>query len=444
MYAPFYFLIHAPWAQYVFGFSFFVPFAWLLCRESKKPLLSLVLYLGFFPFLFQFVHDMGPVKFAMLLFPLGALIFRKILQAPAPLSYGYAVLLAVLFVCATEEKPFFLYTLPSLGLFALALAAGTGSFKDLAEKIKNAWMPLSAAAVTGGVGLILLFFSTNRDGLYYGTWLVDLANHMPPLEVWMSVFFDFMTYWPSYASNYYQMESDFFGAIMFRLALAVFVIFCIAAAVHGKFLATYSRPRLILLLASFFITLVIFFFMGNEWAGHHFVFLWVPLMVLFADLAVSLAPGFTMIAVAGFLALNLWSVIALTQLKEKPHTSSERAAIFAYFDNEAVASQALINFSSWGGYYIQSLYGPRNQLVTYTEPYGYEDKRTATLNPKDAEELFLLAQKTGRRIYNICYGAICNKVALEAIFGNQLTFEEIMPSLPNWHVFAALPRKGEK
>jgi len=442
LYAPFYFLIHAPWGQYVFGLSFFAAFAWLLSRESKKPLLSLVLFLEFFPFLFQFIHDMGPVKFAMLLFPLGALIFRKVLQTPAPLSYGYAVLLALLFVSATEEKPFFLYTLPSLGLFALALTAGKDSMKELGEKIIDIWKPLAAAAATGGVCLLILFFSTNRDGLYYGAWLANLANNTAPIDAWLGAFFDFMTYWPSYAGNYYKVESDFFGAILFRLALAVFIIFCITSAVQSKFLATYSRTRLTLLLASFITTLVIFFVMGNEWAGHHFVFLWVPLAVLFADLAVSLSPGLAMIAVTGFLALNLWSVIALTQLKEKPESSSERAAIFEYFNDKAIASQAIINFSSWGGYYIQSLYGPRDQLVTYSEPYGSDNERTATLSPQDADQLYNLSQKTGRRIYNICFGDICNKVALGAIFGNRLTFEEIMPGLPNWHVFAASPRKG--
>jgi hypothetical protein len=200
----------------------------------------------------------------------------------------------------------------------------------------------------------------------------------------------------------------------------------------------------VLLLASSAITVAIFIVIRNAWAAHHFIFLWVPLILLFADLVAGLTPELMMIAMTGFLGLNLISTVILTQQSETVRSARERDVIFRYFSDDAIASQAIINFSSWGGYYIQSLYGPKDQLVTYTEPYGVESTRTTSLSPKDAKGLLQLSQQTGRQIYNVCFSELCNKVSLEALFGFELTFKDVLPGLPHWHVFVGTPRSKKK
>ncbi len=432
LYAPFYFLFHAEGAQYVFGLCFLLGFAFLLSRETKKPWLSFALFLAFFPFVFQFVHDTGPVKFALLLFPLTAIILRKMLQPPTATSYGYAAVLALLFVAATEDKPFFIYLMPGLGFFALALLAGDGNLKSLVGRLKLSRKPLITAAILTTVLMLLFLFSTNRDGKYYISWLMDMRvtehkSDAPATELFTA----FLFHWPVYTHYFYNLTGNTLDTLLFKLVTAVLVLLCAALTITGKFLAN-CKTRTALLALSFLATTIIFAIAGNVWAGHHFIFLWAPLMLLLADLVAALTPGLALTVTAAFVALNLCSVIMLTQENPAPRNSAERDAITAYFADNNRAAQSLINFLSWGDYFIQALYGPKDQLVTYVEP----------LTPIDAEHLLTLAQKTNRTLYNVCYGFGCNETQLNGMFGNKIEFQDAMPGLSYWHIFVATPKKA--
>jgi hypothetical protein len=437
LYAPFFFLFHAPGAQYAFGLIFLLTFAGLASRATAKPLLSFAVILSFFPFVYHFVHDTGPVKYAMLLFPLSGFFLKRILQTSGPVRYGYAVIGPLLLVCAVEEKPFFLYLLPSIVFFALALAGNEKNPGALHTALKKARGPLLVAAGVAIIGILLLLFSVNVHGSRYIWWLINLSDSkkLPPGD-WLNAFSDFMLYWPFYAHYTYALADDYAGAVTLKLVTFGFFIASGAIAARAMARGFYPKQRLMLLGLSFASMAVIFLIVRNTWAGHHFVFLWAPLVFLLADLIALLTPGLAMGVAAGFFALNLWSVLALTQETPQARNSPERTAILHFFD-EARASKAIINVSSWGDYYIQALYGPENQLVTYTEPYI---QTPLPLTPADAQSLLLLAQKTGRTIYNVCYGPSCTKEALESVFGGTIKFEDALPGLPNWRVFVAAPR----
>jgi hypothetical protein len=123
--------------------------------------------------------------------------------------------------------------------------------------------------------------------------------------------------------------------------------------------------------------------------------------------------------------------------------------VFDYFDHNAPPSQTIVNWSSWGGYFIQSLYAPKNLLVTYTD----------TLDDAAAQKLLALAKATHRRIYDVCldplqdtpfaglpvhtdgktYRTLCDARYFDDRFNGALHFREVMPGLSIWHVFAANP-----
>jgi len=439
LYAPFYFLFHTSGAQYAFNLCFLLAFAALLARATAKPLLSFALVLAFFPFVFQFVHDTGPVTYAMLMFPLSAVFLKKIMDA-SPTRYFYAAVWAFLVLAAIEEKPFFVYLLPSLGFFALALTVKDKNFGDGMARLKKARGALLTGAFLLITGTLLLFFSTSRNGDFYIVWLTALTQRALPVGSWFGSFADFLLYWPSYARYTFDLAGNSLTQLLFSLAVVGFFLAGLAAAIFLLRRNAARKLRWIFLGLSFLSSAVIFLVLRNTWAGHHFVFLWVPLIVLFADLAASLAPGPALGLVSAFLVLNLWSIGALTQAPLQIRNAGERAAIFRFFADDARASQSIIDFSSWGGYYIQSLYGPKNQLVTYTEPYDQQLLDNLPLMPEDARRLLSLAHKTGRRLYVICTGAACNKMALDAVFKDAVAFEDALPGLQNWRVFAAGPR----
>ena len=57
-----------------------------------------------------------------------------------------------------------------------------------------------------------------------------------------------------------------------------------------------------------------------------------------------------------------------------------------------MAAKNVLNFSFWGGYYQQSLYGDRAQIVTYIEP----------MNAGDVTALKDIARRTSRDILDVC------------------------------------------
>jgi len=440
LYAPFYFVFHAPIAQYGFGLCFLFGFAGLMGRAMAKPLLGFAITLAFVPFVFHFVHDLGPVKFALLCYPLSGILLAQILKAPSPLRYGYAVGLAFLIMAGIEEKAFFLYLLIPVGFFALALAAGDRGFGELKAALYNARWALVLAALVVVAGVLILFFSENDRGQSYIVWLADMVDNRRSFSGRIDLLFDFFFYWPAFAHTYFDMNDDTASAILFKAATAVFCAIVAWFAAKSGFFST-LKARHTLLGLSFLSTTVIFIGAQNVWAGHHFIFMWAPLILLFMDFAATLAPMLAIILIGGFFAFNLASLAALTQGTFLGTNAPERAAIFHYFDNDEIASHAIINFSSWGAYYIQAIYGPKNQLVTYTEPHDLETLRRVSFMPQDAAALLEIAHQTGRRIYNICYGPTCTKEGLESVYDNKIAFEEVLPGLQFWHVFAATPRR---
>jgi hypothetical protein len=178
-------------------------------------------------------------------------------------------------------------------------------------------------------------------------------------------------------------------------------------------------------MASAVVGAVVFFIFHNVWAGHHFIFLWVPLILLFADFIVAVPPPWRTRLVAAYLLLNAATFLVVLQKPHAVHASPDRDVIRAYFSDEAMAAKAIVNYSSWGGFYQHAIYGPKSQLVTYIEP----------LEKKESAKLFQIAGETGRTIYNACYGDLCNTSVLEKAFGGRLRFKEVSLGLAKWRLF---------
>ncbi|MEJ0062090.1 MAG: hypothetical protein WDO70_02545 [Alphaproteobacteria bacterium] len=445
LYAPVYFLFHSPAGQYGFGLAFLGGFAFLLARLAVNPRLSLALTLAFFPFTIQFVHDTGPVSFATLVFPLGALLFRRMMRSGPPLPrHGYAALLALLVFLGVEEKIFFLFLLPSFILFCLAFAAGDGNGGDaerdlrgLTRRLETARAPIASFLALAFAGIMFWLLSTNTAGNTYLEWLMKIAEGSPvPFAGRLGAFAQAMLFWPFFAHKYFVLDAAEAFPMLLQAGIFSFMAFCLTVAWKNR---DKDGCRALLLALSFGAGALCLLLTPNSSAGHHFIFLWVPLLALLNDALARLKPP-AMLAAAGFFcALNLACALFLTQMPVNPESARDKDAIFARFNAEDSASGSIVNFASWGGYYIQALYGPKNQLVTYTEPYMAEDQRPLPILPGEAAALLDLSAATKRRLYNICAGRLCSRASMQTAFGNRARIEEIMPGLATWRVFEAIP-----
>jgi hypothetical protein len=450
LYAPVFFLFRAPAGQYWFGIAFFLVFAMMMARLMAKPALGLPVVLSFFPFLFQFIHDTGPIHFSMLVFPLGAVLFRRMTAEKQNNRWLYALGLALIVFLALEDKIFFVYLLPGVAFFSLAFT-GEENWAAFSARLKKFWLPVLGAIILTAAGLLTLLFA-DSSGMTYLKHVESVAENKFSAELIFQTFLIFFFAWPAYAHRIFTMpSSDFINAFMpdIALALCLFTV-CCSLAFLKRLRPFYLAPRTCMLVLSFIAIGATFLILGNVWAGHHFVFMWVPLIVLFVDLLATLQSAVLIGVTAIFFVTSALPVLELSLWPIETNTARDRENIFAYFQDKKLAASAIINYSTWGGYYINALYGPKDQLVTYIQP----------LTHTDAQKLLALAHKTGRRIYNVCsdpffgtpyqgipiidnrkwYKSICDKTYLEDMFDDKLRFEDVMPEQKIWHVFAASPR----
>ena len=409
LYAPVFFLFRLPEAQYAFGLICFAVFAWLMAQLTAKPLRSFPVFLSFFPFVFNFVHDMGPVHNTLLLFPVSVWLARKIL-ARGPAAYGYAALLSVLAVLAVEEKIFFVYLLPAFAFFILAFLG-----KNLRDEIKTllrAWRPLLLCKLLFLALFTALMLSTKTNaphaGMTYFAWLrlMTSGNTAPLYDIAsLSMFekwFRFLLFWPHYAGRFFvtnlaDMQGNpvlSFTAFMTLITLPALLFaggIGGTVAVRWKPFDVMPRHRLIFLLLCFAACAATFTFFGGVWAGHHFVFIWLPLLAIACDLIACLDGPLLIAASLLLAAANLAPALWLTQADLHYEVSRERAAVDAYF-TPARTAHAVIAYESWGYHFIQRDYGAPERMIFIT-PFR---------SPASAQRLDEILAATGRDFYMVC------------------------------------------
>ena len=478
LYAPFYHQFFSEKSQFVYGILYYMPFMFILSRLTSKPTQSFFLFLAFFPVLFQFVHDTGPIKFSAIVFVLTPLTYRILLNKSRSLQIIGGVAIGSLFGLATEEKVFFVYLLLPLALFMLAETHKTADDKHpvvpllgrirsapwkqlalfiLAETHKSAGQPhpiasflghirsmpwkqnlkeslsgpntggafIIALSLTSLIAISMIFFSTVPSGQHYLSYIRQHGLHLSFGRV-MDDFKLYILMWPHFAHREYKQASINYGWL---LQLGTLMLKPTSVVVYKRNAPLASCPplRVRFLLASSFSLLLLSMITGTFWAGHHYVFAWIPIMVLFAEIIAGEKAHQRQRLMAFYFAINLLSVLSLIATKPIPSTLAERSRIYAYFNEPKRSADSIINYSSWGGYYIHALYSPRDALVTYIEP----------LKTDETAKLMDAAQRTNRKIYNVCSTEqeACSAEKIEQAFSSALRFKEVPLGLKVWRVY---------
>tara|TARA_B100001123_G_C15129561_1_gene954733 strand:- start:672 stop:1115 length:444 start_codon:yes stop_codon:yes gene_type:complete len=117
------------------------------------------------------------------------------------------------------------------------------------------------------------------------------------------------------------------------------------------------------------------------------------------------------------------SVTILSSTKVNIRSSKEISKISVYLNDKNIARDSVINFSSWGGYLQQSIYGDKSQIVTMTNP----------LNIAMANKLNNLRVKKNRNyILNICYD--CSSNNIKQMFNSAKKVKIVDLKTNNWKV----------
>jgi hypothetical protein len=373
---------------------------------------------AFFPITYQMLHDTGPIRIAMLSFPLIALMARQMMQSHAVLRYALGLCAAFVMACAVEDKPFYLLLTPGLFFYVLAFVEGS-----MLQCFKRCVGPMLLALVAFSVliALILLQRVGSQSELYYYQTLSSVGGRHTLMET-LNALALFMFDPSAYAHRDFMINQ-----FSINLSIgAMLLLFLIPLLISGLLQRRFDRADLCLLL-SFVCTIGIFMVNRAVWAGHHFVYLFLPLLSLFLR---QIRPHNACRRMGGLVCLGLFCVGLLSSTQTFAYVSPGGSVLTTYLQHDEVGNHSLINFSSWGLYYIQSLYGAQGQSVTYAEP----------LTPSIAEMLVAKARSQGRDVLNACLD--CDVNSMHASFGAHAdSIEEIPINALPWRVFRIHPQQ---
>jgi len=421
LYFPLWSVWRSIYSYYLLGFVFIFTFSIALVKALGLERRYIFIPLGYFPIAYLFIHDTGPVRLGLLSFPALTLLTAKIIDSNGLLrKIIYCSIASALVVFCVEDKPFYLYLLPTLFLFIIGCRSHAIANFDLRKDIRDNAIPFLFFCIALSVSLYILLCTGKVGEFTYFKFLTNSVQESISLARQFKFICKYTFSFPSFGHRNFDISplAELFGL----LPVLLFIPWLVR---HLRRTETCSKRILVLFGASYLIGLLVFLSIRNTWAGHHFVFLQVPLVSLLLILAKTDSKAFKMVLTFVLLS-NVYSVAVLSASPIGIHCARERELFFDYFDKPEIASKNIINFSSWGGYYYQSIYGDDSQLVTWSEQ----------LNPTEASKLTLLAKETHKNIINACLD--CSPNLMTELFPTSKV-SELELGLNHWKVFQIYP-----
>lgn len=430
LYAPFYFLFPSIYSHYFYGFISLVIFAVLMVKGLSVKRNTVFIPLLFFPFLYSFIHDIGPINLAMISYPILIMAVSKLFDPQQSLKNFVLWLLAAFLTTlfALEDKTFFVYLLPQIFMICIAFTlyryqGSNSAFQFLRTKLS---VPIYIKLVLLGsvviLALAMILFLIQVEGMSYYRYLKEIriiSMRENPIARWeiLASIFNFV-FTPILMVHRTLIPTEF-ALITSRL------LFIPILAGLAMYLWRSKSTALWLILLSNLALGLIYIYSKNVWSAHHFIFLFIPIVILLMLWANTSKTAYWLII--SLLFLNLAGNISLAL--NSPviwHASPSREIIFRYLSKPEIAQKSVINFSSMGGYSIQALYGDKSQVVVWT-----------SLNaPNAGKNLMGILSKSGRKsILNVCNSQEgCSYELLRKHFPTQ-SINKVGPEVSSWIIW---------
>ncbi len=424
LYYPLFLLIPHPISHKLLGAIFFLVILWLTNRleqdHSKQSWWLLRLAISF-PILYQLVFDTGPVRWGLLVL-FGSPLLIKYIQQQRNIIFNLAIqlLLGITVFLAVEDKPFFLYLVPSL--VCVCLAYNCTSIKDAVKLLSNTILASLVFVTLTGIYL----FGAKVGEVSYFEHLSRFSGDRSWQRAWEVLQLNL-----SHLTNWYLCAHRNWSAVGFvhdvnahlGITLLELVLFSLWKVRHQ-----FNHSRAIWLSLALLCSTLIFLSMQNVWAGHHFIFSYAILFLLFNHCLNYASCNIKQI----FLVLtSLYAIfISLQFLFTQPfvEASREREHIFSYLAQPEIGQSYVIVHNNWGTYYQSALYGDRQQLVIYAEPMG----------EAEVARIVEVSRGLDRGVLIVCRGDKCNANTLHNQFQKQFTFMPVALPTQEWQVWRSL------
>ncbi len=434
-YYPFFRLSPSFMTQKLVGVFFLIIFvATLMLLEEKNKISVMVIFGLSFPIIYQLTNDTGPVRYGIFMTVFTPLCVKFILRIRQNyIKIVLNIILGFMLFLAVEDKPFFLYFIPSIILLTIAYNHDENRPRITVYSIKfllrQMWV--SIMIFVSFTSFLLIAKTTSGEA-----YVSDLMKAVKPqtLTDALANLLSYMTNFQKFSSFVYDYHKFRLLNVLFSLSIWCYGFFFIAK-IHKKGVNSLLPSKILFTSLALVVSIFVLLLMRNARTGHHFIYPYI-----FALLIVCQATSYETEGKAKFLVLysffSILLVIQLLLLVPRPQSSWERYKIFEYLKQETTARNYIIAHLSWGTYTIASLYGHKDQLSidipTWKSARGHEG---ISVDRKIAMEIMALSYRVKRRILCVCRGPDCNSEALFNIFLKKISFEEVHLANSDWKVY---------
>lgn len=391
-YYPFYLLYPHPVSAFLSGL-FLAVVALLGAKKLLKCGWDVLLALVFSNFfiLYAFIQDSGSQGLqAMLIFWIPCLVQNALRRPNIGVGMAWGIAAAFLSFAALEAKPVFVYSLLCITIITLFAAKPELYQRD---RIGTNILRLLPGAVLFGV-LFWIFFFASKVG--YGNYFEALSGyssrfpflqkaHMTRivqlLEAYWLQFasaanYAYLTYIPAHAYHSPPIQNiplDWLKLLLslpFWLAAGALMFLRIRKPDNAQTPPSATMANVFLL--SGLLLLILFAWNNSLINPHHTMQAFLMVATGIALKAETLKPHYpkfvrtVLLLVAG---ANLFTASYMAATRPTWRGADYVIKALKPLNNEELASKTAIICVDWGSYYIVSLYGPKNQVVLYFDPW---------------------------------------------------------------------------
>jgi hypothetical protein len=424
LYYPFFLLIPHPISHKLLGAIFFVVILWLsthLEQDHTNQSWWLLKLSMSFPIFYQLVFDTGPVRWGLLVLFSSPLLIKYIQQQRHIIfNLALQIFLGIITFLAVEDKPFFLYLLPSL--ICVCLAYNWTSLRDAVKLLGNTMLAVVVFVTLTGIYL----FASKVGEVSYFEHLSGFIGDRSWQRAWevLQLNLSYLTNWYLYAHRNWSAVG-FVHDVNAHLGITLLELNLLVVWKVRHYL---NSSRVIWLSLGLLSNVVIFLYTQNVWTGHHFIFSYAISFLLFNHCLNYASLNIKQVLL--LLTSVYATFIGLQFLFTQPHVeaSRERDYIFAYIAQPEIGQNYVIVHTNWGTYYQSALYGDRQQVVIYAEPMG----------EPEANRVVEVSRELHRGILIVCRGEECNAKPLHDKFQGQFTFMPVALPTQDWQVWRSL------
>lgn len=384
------FLLFPYWqSAIVMGGLWLIATVWLFIRiTGVNPWIALLAFGTNFFLVYNTLYDVGPIGLHLTLVYAIPYLTGRILNAKTDKTRLWLnIALGTLVFLGIEYRLLFLYFLPGSALLTLVLYRQPGE-----SWLKATWRlakHCDNAITLTIILLLLLMFGRTSNGQFYWTVMQSMSWHYPHFHSAFSYLQHLRDMTVTYLLNFHASGGILYGAqdlgllslpVNYKEVAITSPFWIITAFIYRGFYRCRQTAedkqewldtawKVAALLAAGMVTLLLV--SSNEKSRHAFHI--IPVM---ADVAGSAAlcldylrrhQKIRLALVSGALAASQIAVtLTIVTQKALVGYSWDRMPALDYVRQPAIAEHALISHMDWGTYYISSLYGPKEQLVTFT------------------------------------------------------------------------------